>query len=361
MRELIRHIIREELVEQSTKSSNDEFIKKQKEIHGDKYDYSLTDYQGRDNPVTIKCPKHGPFTLLAKNAHRGCPKCNIENRRVCKKGGNTEIQPEDIKFFEKFYEMYGFIPYVKEMERLGTVVKVGDIYPEHPAAHLNTKSYYQQCLTKVFEEIRKMVAEKLGLILSDTERGQKRFITNDGKYHLRSIHEVIFYNVFALNNESDNLEVDSRKFYGKCDEIQKEVDFIYKNKTVIEIAGMSTEGYFDKINSAMKCIQSLGYNTIVYNTRQTTKASSYYEFYEKICNDFNFPVDEKIKSNVLLLIGHNNLSVDDMKDFINKNIGSVSQVGNPHEFHKLKVYIKKLYGKTIREYRKDLGIKQKNR
>ena len=277
----------------------------------------------------------------------------------CARGGNMQIHPEDIKFFEKFHEKYGFLPYPKEMERLGKLVKIGDVYPGHPVAHLNTKSYYL-CKSKVFKDIRRIAAENLGIILSDTKSGAKRYITNDGKYQLRSIYEVIFYNIFLLNNESDNLEVDSRKFYGLCDEIQKEVDFIYKDDTVIEIAGMVRQEYFDKLNSAMKCIESLGYNTIVYNTRQMTRKSSYYEFYEKVCQDFNFPVDETMKSNVLLLIGHNNLSVDVMKDFVDKNISTLRQ-SDRKKWGQLNSYVKKLYGKGIREYRRDLGIKQKNR
>jgi hypothetical protein len=277
----------------------------------------------------------------------------------CARGGNMQIHPEDIKFFEKFHEKYGFLPYPKEMERLGKIVKIGDVYPGHPVAHLNTKSYYL-CKSKVFKDIRRIAAENLGIILSDTKSGAKRYITNDGKYQLRSIYEVIFYNIFLLNNESDNLEVDSRKFYGLCDEIQKEVDFIYKDDTVIEIAGMVRQEYFDKLNSAMKCIESLGYNTIVYNTRQMTRKSSYYEFYEKVCQDFNLPVDETMKSNVLLLIGHNNLSVDVMKDFVDKNISTLRQ-SDRKKWGQLNSYVKKLYGKGIREYRRDLGIKQKNR
>jgi hypothetical protein len=277
----------------------------------------------------------------------------------CARGGNMQIHPEDIKFFEKFHEKYGFLPYPKEMERLGKIVKIGDVYPGHPVAHLNTKSYYL-CKSKVFKDIRRIAAENLGIILSDTKSGAKRYITNDGKYQLRSIYEVIFYNIFLLNNEADNLEVDSRKFYGLCDEIQKEVDFIYKDDTVIEIAGMVRQEYFDKLNSAMKCIESLGYNTIVYNTRQMTKKSSYYEFYEKVCQDFNLPVDETMKSNVLLLIGHNNLSVDVMKDFVDKNISTLRQ-SDRKKWGQLNSYVKKLYGKGIREYRRDLGIKQKNR
>lgn len=277
----------------------------------------------------------------------------------CARGGNMQIHPEDIKFFEKFHEKYGFLPYPKEMERLGKIVKIGDVYPGHPVAHLNTKSYYL-CKSKVFKDIRRIAAENLGIILSDTKSGAKRYITNDGKYQLRSIYEVIFYNIFLLNNEADNLEVDSRKFYGLCDEIQKEVDFIYKDDTVIEIAGMVRQEYFDKLNSAMKCIESLGYNTIVYNTRQMTRKSSYYEFYEKVCQDFNLPVDETMKSNVLLLIGHNNLSVDVMKDFVDKNISTLRQ-SDRKKWGQLNSYVKKLYGKGIREYRRDLGIKQKNR
>jgi hypothetical protein len=278
----------------------------------------------------------------------------------CGRGGNMQIHPEDIIFFIKFYEKYGFLPYPKEMERLGSIVKIGDIYPDHPMSHLTTKSYYI-CKSKVFKNIRDNVSKQLGLILSDTKRGSKRYITNDGKYELRSIYEVIFYNIFMLNGESENLEVDSKKFYNQCGEIQKEVDFIYKGKTVIEIAGMDKPGYFDKIISAMKCIESLGYNAIVYKTRELTRTSSYYDFYKEVCKDFNFPIDESINSNIELLIGHNNLDKETMKKFIDDNIGSVTQNTDPKKYYQLKMYIKKLYGMSVSQYRKEQGIKQKNR
>jgi uncharacterized Zn finger protein len=91
-----------------------------------------------------------------------------------------------------------------------------------------------------------------------------------------------------------------------------------------------------------------------------TKISSYYEFYKRVCEDFNFPVDETMKYNVLYLIGHNNLSVGVMKDFVDKNI-AVGQKNDRKKYDQLRQYVKKLYGKTIRDYRKDLGMKQKNR
>ena len=63
---------------QLRKSTTEEFIKKAKAIHGNKYDYSKVEY-GKNNMelVCIICPKHGefwqkPFSHLSG---RGCPVC----------------------------------------------------------------------------------------------------------------------------------------------------------------------------------------------------------------------------------------------------------------------------------------------
>ena len=54
-----------------------EFIKKAKEIHGDKYDYSLVKYTNSSEKVQILCPKHGMFEQNASShlSGCGCPKC----------------------------------------------------------------------------------------------------------------------------------------------------------------------------------------------------------------------------------------------------------------------------------------------
>lgn len=54
-----------------------EFIKRAKEKHGDKYDYSKTQYINWTSKVTIICPKHGEFTQRADRHmyHNGCPQC----------------------------------------------------------------------------------------------------------------------------------------------------------------------------------------------------------------------------------------------------------------------------------------------
>lgn len=55
------------------------FIEKAKEIHGNKYDYSLVDYIGSFDKVKIICPTHGVFEQTPNghlNLRNGCPKCN---------------------------------------------------------------------------------------------------------------------------------------------------------------------------------------------------------------------------------------------------------------------------------------------
>ena len=56
------------------------FISKAKKVHGDKYDYSQTEYKGSHEPVEIICPVHGKFSIRACDHLRGkgCGKCKTE-------------------------------------------------------------------------------------------------------------------------------------------------------------------------------------------------------------------------------------------------------------------------------------------
>jgi len=59
--------------------TTDDFIKKAKEIHIDKYDYSLVKYINNHTKVKIICPKHGIFEQKPSdhNLGCGCPNCQI--------------------------------------------------------------------------------------------------------------------------------------------------------------------------------------------------------------------------------------------------------------------------------------------
>ena len=59
------------------KKTTEEFIKEAKAVHGDRYNYSKTIYNGSNKKVIITCPKHGDFPILPSShkAGHGCPWC----------------------------------------------------------------------------------------------------------------------------------------------------------------------------------------------------------------------------------------------------------------------------------------------
>lgn len=67
--------------------SQEEFIIKAKEVHGEKYDYSVSIFKDMLTKVLIRCPKHGLFEQLPSNHIynvNGCPQCIIEDRTLTK-------------------------------------------------------------------------------------------------------------------------------------------------------------------------------------------------------------------------------------------------------------------------------------
>ena len=67
------------------KKDTDTFINEARAVHGDRYDYSLTEYKGAREKLTIICPKHGPFEQVAHvhlrgDSGAGCEKCSYEER-----------------------------------------------------------------------------------------------------------------------------------------------------------------------------------------------------------------------------------------------------------------------------------------
>lgn len=60
--------------------NQDMFIASAREVHGNKYDYSKTDYQNMRSKVLIICPRHGEFYQRA-HSHllgSGCPMCKYD-------------------------------------------------------------------------------------------------------------------------------------------------------------------------------------------------------------------------------------------------------------------------------------------
>ena len=83
-----------------------DFIKRAKEVHGDKYDYSKTEYINKRTKVIITCPIHGDFTQSPHNhvfQKQGCPICGKEIAR--KREGNYKNRRKTTEEFRKELEV----------------------------------------------------------------------------------------------------------------------------------------------------------------------------------------------------------------------------------------------------------------
>jgi len=86
----------------SLSSNTEEFIKKAKKVHGDKYDYSKSVYTNSITKLIVICKKHGEFKVTPNNhlRNRICPKCSMENK-IKKLSSNTE------EFIKKAKKVHG--------------------------------------------------------------------------------------------------------------------------------------------------------------------------------------------------------------------------------------------------------------
>ena len=69
---------------QAKRLTTEKFIEKGKQIYGDRFDYSETEYLTARDKITIICPEHGSFTVLpqhhirGRNTSGGCRKCGLK-------------------------------------------------------------------------------------------------------------------------------------------------------------------------------------------------------------------------------------------------------------------------------------------
>lgn len=90
------------------KITTEDFIKRARQAHGDKYDYSKTECITAHSKVCIICPIHGEFWQGANEHIRlnGCPKCSYDAMSLRMKNndlGYINTSPREYKKFVKIW------------------------------------------------------------------------------------------------------------------------------------------------------------------------------------------------------------------------------------------------------------------
>ena len=120
------------------KLTTEKFVKKAKEIHGDKYDYSKVEYKNNSTKVCIICPNHGEFYQWPYNHLQGsgCSECSIANK-------SNKLRSTTSKFIEKAGKIHGDKYDYSKVDYKNNSTKVCIICPNHGEFYQTPKDHLE--------------------------------------------------------------------------------------------------------------------------------------------------------------------------------------------------------------------------
>lgn len=132
--------------------TTEKFIEEARQIHGDKFDYSLVIYKNTDTKIKIICPCHGEFLQLPwGHLKYGCKQCNIHTSKAeeewIKSLNNSNILRQ-YKIPDHPYIVDGFDPCTKTIYEF-----YGDYWHGNPLKFDANKINYQTKNKLTFGEL----------------------------------------------------------------------------------------------------------------------------------------------------------------------------------------------------------------
>jgi Uri superfamily endonuclease len=115
-----------------TKTTNEEFIKKAKLVHNDKYDYSKVDYKNSNTRIIIICKEHGEFLQIPSDhlSGFGCAKCSGKAKL------NIEEFIEKAKLVHNDIYNYSNVDYKNSKTKIIIICKEHGEFLQIPSVHL---------------------------------------------------------------------------------------------------------------------------------------------------------------------------------------------------------------------------------
>ena len=119
------------------KLTQEEFIERCKRIHGDKYDYSITNFTNTSSKVDIICKKHGKFSQIASNhlCGHGCKECRKEFLREKFAMSLKEFIDRANAVHHNKYD-YSKVDYVNSSTLITIICKEHGEFKRGPKSHL---------------------------------------------------------------------------------------------------------------------------------------------------------------------------------------------------------------------------------
>ncbi|OQX93202.1 MAG: hypothetical protein B6I17_03770 [Tenericutes bacterium 4572_104] len=204
------------------RKTSEDIIKEFKQVHGDRYDYSLVDYKGNRIKVKIICEKHGVFEQRVSAHLRGynCLKCRGYHKT------NEEVIKEFNHVHDNKYD-YSLVDYKKSAVKVKIECEKHGVFEQKPNDHLygygcpkcnHSISKREQELAKWIKEyvfMRKVVTNKRFYY---DEENKRKFYELD--IFIPSLNLAIEYNGLEFHhthgeNYNGNNKFHKDKYYHK--------------------------------------------------------------------------------------------------------------------------------------------------
>jgi very-short-patch-repair endonuclease len=238
------------------KSNNIEFIEKSKEIHKDKYDYSLVDYKNANSTVNIICKIHGEFIQKPYNHTKGqgCPKCS----------GKLKLTKDE--FIEKSKEIhkdkydYSLVDYKNINSKVKIICKEHGEFNQNAGSHIYNKCNCPRCTKNIKSNTINFIKKSKEIHSNKYDYSSVEYINNHTKVTITCFTHGIFnqtpnHHIFGEGCPicSDNKRLNTDEFIKRAQKTHDNtfnyslVDYV-DNKTKIKII-CKEHGIFEKTPS----------------------------------------------------------------------------------------------------------------
>ena len=127
---------------ESRRKTTDQFIQEAIKVHGNKYDYSLSDYVSDDTKVKIICHIHGIFEQIP-GSHirlgRGCKECGGSQQKT------TDRFIQEAKYVHKNLYDYSKSIYINNKSKLEIICPTHGSFFQLPSNHVKGRNGCPQC------------------------------------------------------------------------------------------------------------------------------------------------------------------------------------------------------------------------
>lgn len=189
-----------------------DFINKARSKHGDKYDYSLSEYKGSKNKLKIICSIHGEFYQTPSNHYKyGCSKCSSEYIGSLLKLSATDMKTKCIDTFGDTYD-YSNTIFKKTKDDIVVRCKTHGYFSVKYENHITLKNGCRACSLDQFGNnlLNLYIAECFNSSLEFLKVGVSSHIEDIGNrvkyikgFKVRRVYQNILNPKIALQIEND--------------------------------------------------------------------------------------------------------------------------------------------------------------